>query len=295
MSGLVLELQADALNRNIPVSDLLRKALVVTRKLGVSHIEKWLNNELNGYGPDSEVPQYREIHGQVKVWNPYHGWQPLNFGDSEMAEALTKRKIMQPVGELDSLNTKGDGGYLQVPFPQHIINSLMNAMNVPLQPTLHVAPSEVIGLLDAVRNNVLDFALQLEQEGILGEGMSFSKDEKKTASQITYQITNNIGSMQNSQIQQHSSGTQNLTSGSDLNALLCFLAKLKQGTSDLKLDHALEEELLAEISTVESQAKSPRPKQNILFESLKTIRTILEGAAGNVLASGLLAEIAKFI
>ena len=170
----------------------------------------------------------------------------------------------------------------------------MNAMNVPLQPTLHVAPSEVVGILDAVRNNVLDFALQLEQEGILGEGMSFSKDEKKMAGQINYHVTNNIGTMQNSQIQQHSSGTQNLTSGGDLNAILVFLEKLRPMICDLKLERTSEEELLAEITTVESQAKSPRPKQNIVLESLKTIRTILEGAAGNVLASGLLAEMMKF-
>lgn len=295
MSGLVLELQADALNRKVAVSDLLRKTLVVTRKLGVSHMTGWLTDELNGYGPEAEVPHYREVRGQVKVWNPYHGWQPVNFGDTEMAEKLSTRKIMQPVGELDSLNTKQDGGYLQIPFPQHVVNSLMSAMNVPLQPTLIVPPSEVIGLLDAVRNHVLDFALQLEQEGVIGEGMSFSTEEKRTASHITYNVTNNIGSMQNSQLQQHSSGSQTLQTNYDVQAIADLVKEIGSSVHLLRIGRDLEGELLAEIATVESQAASPRPKKGIVSESLKTIRNILEGASGSVLATGFLTELGKFI
>lgn len=200
MSSLVLELQAEALDRNTPVSDLLRKALAVSKKLGVTQIEKWLSHELNGYPRDSEIPPYREVHGLIKVWNPYHGWQPVHFGDPEMGEKLAARKIMQPIGELDSLNPK-QGGSLQIPFPEPIKNRLIRGMDIALEPTLQVAPSEVVGILDAVRNNILEWALELEQEGILGEGLTFSREEKQAAGQITYQITNNIGSMSNSQLQ----------------------------------------------------------------------------------------------
>jgi hypothetical protein len=37
------------------------------------------------------------------------------------------------------------------------------------------------------------------------------------------------------------------------------------------------------------QAKSPKPKQNILLESGRSVRTILEGAASNATAEGSLA------
>lgn len=74
MTGLVLELQADALNRGVSCADLLRKALVVSRKLCVEKIEEWLKHELNGYHMDDEnIPKYREVQGQIKAWNPYHG------------------------------------------------------------------------------------------------------------------------------------------------------------------------------------------------------------------------------
>jgi len=51
----------------------------------------------------------------------------------------------------------------------------------------------------------------------------------------------------------------------------------------------------AEIQTLEVQANSPRPKRSIVNASFSSLRTILEQAAGAMVASGLLHEIAKFI
>ena len=48
MASLVQELQKEALDPNVKVSDLLRKALVVSKKLGIAEIEAWINKELNG-------------------------------------------------------------------------------------------------------------------------------------------------------------------------------------------------------------------------------------------------------
>ena len=51
-----------------------------------------------------------------------------------------------------------------------------------------------IGVLDAVRNAILDWTLKLEQDGILGEGMTFSTEEKQTAMNNgpTYNIAGNF-------------------------------------------------------------------------------------------------------
>ena len=294
MSGLVLELQAAALNRERSVSDLLRKALVVSKKLGVSEIEEWINNELKGYPPGSEVPEYRIVHGQIKVWNPYHGWQPLFFENHKMAEKLSSREIMQPIGELDSLNITE--GVLHVPFPEHIKSSLMKAMELPLEPILHISRTEVIGILDTVQNIILEWALELEENGILGENISFSKEEKITANQVTYQITNYIGSMSNSQLQQASPhGNQKLDILNDLEPICSSLTHLKNRIHELELEAKKEKELSAEIETVLAQSQSPKPKKTIIRRSLESIRTILESAAGNVIANRIITEIGKFL
>lgn len=294
MTGLVLELQAEALNRDTPVSDLLRKALVVSRKLGVQEVDEWLSHELRGYAVDAGVPPYREVHGQIKVWNPYHGWQPLHFGDANIGQKLSARKITQPIGELESLNT-GSGG-LHMPFPERVKNQLMGGMEVPLEPTLHIPASEVVGILDAARNTVLDWALELERSGVLGDGLTFTNQEKTAANQITYQITNNIGSMSHSQLQQSSpSGSQSISITNNLSELSNLVHDIKKKVEELDLPARQVAQLTAEIDTVLSQSVAPEPRASTIEECLVSIRTILEGVASNVLASGFLSALSRFI
>ena len=71
MSSLVEELQRDALDSKINVSDLLRKSLVVATKLNLADFRKWVECELNGYGKDDGLPDYRLIRCQVQSTNPF--------------------------------------------------------------------------------------------------------------------------------------------------------------------------------------------------------------------------------
>jgi hypothetical protein len=47
MSSVIVELQCEALDRNVHVSDLLRKALVVARNLALTEFQRWIELELN--------------------------------------------------------------------------------------------------------------------------------------------------------------------------------------------------------------------------------------------------------
>lgn len=139
MTGLVLELQSDVLDARMRCSDLLRKALVVSKKLGVKEIQEWLSHELNGYLQGAAIPDYREIRGSLKVRNPYHGWQPLYFQDTREAERFSTHKNGQPIGELESLVKTDKVGFLQIHFPPHIENQLLRGMDVPLQLSNHLS------------------------------------------------------------------------------------------------------------------------------------------------------------
>jgi len=79
MSSAVITLQEQVLDRSVAVSDLLRKALVISRKLGLVEFLQWTEQELSGYRGHLEVPEYRKVSGSVKFWNPYHGWCPAVF------------------------------------------------------------------------------------------------------------------------------------------------------------------------------------------------------------------------
>ena len=104
MGSMILELQDDALDREVRVSDLLRKALVVARKLSLQEFQEWIEKELKGYpeGPEN-IPDYRMLYGKVRAWNPLRGWEPVFFENSEMGERLSQRKIAAPIAELEYL------------------------------------------------------------------------------------------------------------------------------------------------------------------------------------------------
>jgi hypothetical protein len=105
MSSIVLELQRDAITPSVSILNLLRKALIVARKLGLSEFQQWIELELNGYNGQA-IPEYRVIRGQIRGWNPYHGWQPIVTYDKdwlEVYERVCRCSIHQSVSELAAL------------------------------------------------------------------------------------------------------------------------------------------------------------------------------------------------
>jgi hypothetical protein len=49
MGSIIIDLQNEMLSCNQKVSDLLRKAYVIARKLKIADFERYIHNELNGY------------------------------------------------------------------------------------------------------------------------------------------------------------------------------------------------------------------------------------------------------
>jgi len=107
----------------------------------------------------------------------------------------------------------------------------------------------------------------------------------------------NVANMVNSQIQQAGHGSQQAGSflGADLEALRHLIEDLRGSLNQLNLPEQSRDEAQAEIATVRAQLASPKPKPAIIGESLRSIRTILEGAAGNILASALLARVLQLL
>ena len=74
----------------------------------------------------------------------------------------------------------------------------------------------------------------------------------------------------------------------DLNAVNRFLSEYEARVAELDLPSPQAEELAADVATIKAQVESPRPKKNIILESLYSARTILEITAGSAAAVGLL-------
>jgi len=99
----------------------------------------------------------------------------------------------------------------------------------------------------------------------------------------------NIHHMEGSQIQQGTSASSQIASFGIANSdeLARFLQRLRGEIPNLSLEPDDHSELHAEISTVEAQIASPRPKRHIIRDSLHSIQRILESAAGTAIGAEL--------
>jgi hypothetical protein len=297
VSSIVIEVQQDALDKSIRCSDLLRKALVAAKKLKVVELEEWVSQELNGYQDIEKIPEYRQIRGSVRALNPYHGWQPVVFTDPKKAEMLSRRPCNQSIAEIESLLDKqSDPGTLAMPFPSKTEQQLREAIEDDLEITLIVPSTALVKIVDTIRTIILNWALKLEEDGILGEGLSFNAREREAASKTSYNITNFYGPVQSPQIQQDTAHSAQISSGQqlDVNALREFLEAVKRQLDSIGLTPDAKRELDAEIKAAEAQTHSPRPGHPAIMKALDSIKRILEGAGGGMVAQ-LLAQLAKLL
>ncbi|TAG57669.1 MAG: hypothetical protein EAZ27_02135 [Cytophagales bacterium] len=108
----------------------------------------------------------------------------------------------------------------------------------------------------------------------------------KNTEQILHYNTINIGTMNNSSLQQSTTNSgisfvYNEQKSLELNDIIKLLKDIKDS---FELSNDLQNELITELQTIELQSKSVKPKNIIIYESLKTIRTILESVASNAIA-----------
>lgn len=203
MSYLVIDLQKSSLDSTISITNLLREAFVVAKKLKLDDFEKWINFELNGYCNTNDIPEYRKVYGQLKGFNPVNGWIPTLFnGDTKMQNILTIREVSEPIAKLEFL-MNSEGSSLCITYPTDVEQKLGAMFGYETKYQLFVDKSQFQGILEAVRTTVMNWSLELECDGILGEEMIFSDRERHIAVERNYTVNNFYGDVKNSQIQQN--------------------------------------------------------------------------------------------
>jgi hypothetical protein len=103
--------------------------------------------------------------------------------------------------------------------------------------------------------------------------------------------------MVNSQIQQGSHGSHQVLTVSETTLSLVreFVHEFEAKINLLGLPATEHHEARSDIASVEAQLSSPKPKAGIIAEGLRSMRTILEGAAANAVASDLLPKLLPLI
>ncbi|MDD5052104.1 MAG: hypothetical protein PHO27_05150 [Sulfuricurvum sp.] len=240
----VLNLQKNIITGNKSITELLREALFIATKLNLEDFKSWLNNELKGYDDTTYVSDYRKLHTSLKFRNPYHGWQPALINNAEIAEIVNNMNVQQPISEIEYLCQHEDDEF-QTNISDHQKAMLMKIFRTDNMPAQFVSKVQLIGIIEHVKTLLLEWALKLEQEGILGdEYMTFTSSEKEKAKE-TIHIENFNGVMGDVK---HLGNLSTGNNASNVSNITIIHNKIDQLIEELKkLDFSNKQELIAEL------------------------------------------------
>lgn len=264
--SMVLELQQSIYNKTASTSEVLLKAYTISRKLNLTDIAEWLQNEMNGY-EKKEIPSYRIIIGTVEAFNPYYGWYPVIFENekikSRAEELYFNYSILQ--AEAIAKNAKEGIIYLTTGATELMVNELKTKVR------LVIGDFKIKNVLETVNNTVLEWTLSLEEKGILGENMQFTKKEKDEAKAITIMnINGNNTKINNNSID---NSINNLNSSELHQELGRLITKLEQLEDDCK------DEISSLILGLKEEQKKEKPNKKMIelfLQGLPLISPIID-------------------
>lgn len=288
-SSLVLELQKEAIKPNCIVSNLIRTAYLIAKKLNITDIIDWLNNELNGYSPENKniIPEYRIIHLHLKG-KTINGWVsatiPLDYIEIE------KFYCFFSVAEIEKLIANDEEFcYIKLhPSYQTILCQLFNC-ETDYKGGFH--KGTLITILEKIKTKILDWAIELESRGILGENLMFTEDEKHKANTI---INNHFhGNVENTQIQQNSdNSTQNQLinqNNIDITAVHKLIDEINTLYSNIKFsDTTQSNDFNSKLDIINEELKSQTPNSGKIKSAVLGLKSILEKVSVSVISTGII-------
>lgn len=172
--SLLQDIQDSATGSNTPLSDLLRKCLVLAARLKSNNLKNWVEKELNGYANNDNLPKYRILHVNSYGYfcGPFQsGWRNAPIPPSCIPENLRKlattHYFIGPVSALEDLVRGQTSGNLQSPWDPDMTalvgEQIYEGMNC-LSAWRMIPRNSIVGVLDTIRTRILNFVLEIESQ-----------------------------------------------------------------------------------------------------------------------------------
>lgn len=229
----VIELQILCQDESKSVIQLLRHALVIATKLDIQDFVEWCNNELKGYigykQKENIIPSYRIFVGELYASElGANRIIPVSF-DKDILDGLKLKILPESLTEINDWIARDNKEYVMLNldkdlekicldlFEQTVMQdyknmglgrSLLSHGVLPkYRPCLIISKSSLVNISNNVRQVILEWALELEKQGILGESLVFTREEKEVATNNPNIHIGNfqgiLGNVSNSQVQQN--------------------------------------------------------------------------------------------
>jgi len=236
---------------------------------------------LNGYDCYADAPEYRTVLGETKAKNPMYGLIPVMV-PSEISNQLNKRKLLNPISELIELSKNNKD--VCMAFPSEISEALCKNQDVVFHCYFIFGVHNLNGIIDFVKNKLLDWCIKLEKDGILGEEFEFNKDEVNRAKLIPQQI-NNYGQVINGNVS-HSQVVSESNNNIDVNIgnANSLITELKKSLLNEQIDDEKKQEALEILDDIKDSIKE-KNKHSFIKTALIGLKDFLISAGAGVAAA----------
>lgn len=191
---LLEDIQNEAVDASSDLGTLLRKCKLLAARLGSQPLEDWLLWESNGYPDDVDVPDYRiwalEVKGHFS--GPFgSGLRSALIPFATLPEKVRKRyqnyECRQSIASLEAILSGSDSGIVEVSTGDLalILGTRVYQHQNCLQAWAQFSTSNLVELLNTVRNRLLDFALAVWKEAPTAGESGASADRVLESSKVT--------------------------------------------------------------------------------------------------------------
>lgn len=295
-SSSVVELRQAATDSSVRVITLLRNAKVIAAKLKLDEALAWIDAEIDGY-PNEEgvkLPAYRKLTGELMGFNPYRGWEPVRYEDPEFAEIVCQAPLGQALGAVEEgLRTAERRTFLFSLSPSRKA-SIMQAIRYSDDVRLQLSETSLFAVVDAVRHLILNWALELESTGIVGDGVNFNQTEQQKAIAVTHQyFIQNAGVVGDVTGKATVTNNQSAFMSTDVAVWQSALAQIRAAMPAAPAEIA--NGLSPVVVEIERELASLAPQPSRLKALAESAIRTCEGTAGNLIAAGIGAILSKLI
>lgn len=254
--SLLRDIQNDAVNSSVNVSDLLRKCKILAYRLGNEDFKSWVEFELNGYNSEDLLPDYRILVVGSKGYFVGRYGKSLSNADIPthdlpdwLKETCTKAKFCSPIATLESYTVNDKNGHLTQSWDPVILVNYGSKMYSDLnciQAHKLIPVASVRGIIDTVKTKILNFVLEIEAlnpEAGEADLNSSPISQEKLTQIFNINITGNV---QNLASGNHQSTVNQNISNNASQEFLELLNELKKSS----LDELIAEEVAKKIEAL---------------------------------------------
>ncbi|MDG4796959.1 hypothetical protein [Micromonospora sp. WMMD1082] len=277
---LLRSLRERLLDESEPLAGLLRKCLLLGAETGSEALRDWARKELNGYGADDKIPQYRKIPSPPIAMDSFGGFtvaQNQIIDRNQLPHDAGKYlsdtfPFRQPIEELERLAVQSHSafGSSGLAYAQSAWNSRLDEFEGIMGLRYVVSGSTIAGILGQIRTNLVDLVADLTADTPL--------TELPKKDQVDAAVSHRIGDVYNTTIQSTNgpvaigAKAKASTEGLTVEDVLRLLDKVQEAAADIADSQRVE--LLDALTELRAAVESDEPDTGEVMAKTGRLRAI---------------------